>query len=57
MNEEESYDELILEQHVVDADDLVEAEVEPYVDDYTPTEDVIFLDMMRIEDDELLDVA
>ena len=57
MNEEESYDELILEQHVVDADDLVEAEVDPYVDDYEPTEEVIFLDMMRIEDDELLDVA
>lgn len=58
MNEEETYDELVLlEQQVVDADDLVEAEVAPYEDDYQPSQEVIFLDMMRVEDEDLLDVA
>lgn len=56
MNEEESYDELILlEQPVLD-DDLVEVAMEPE-DDYKPYEEVILLDMMRLEDDDLLDVA
>lgn len=58
MKEEQSYDELVLlEQQVVDADDLVEAEVPSFEDDYQPSEEVILLDMMRLEDDELLDVA
>jgi hypothetical protein len=57
MNEEESYDELVLEQHVVEADDLVEAEVAPYEDDYQPSQEVILLDMMRVEDEDFLDVA
>lgn len=56
MNEEESYDELILlEQPVLD-DDLVEVAAEPE-DDYKPYEEVILLDMMRLEDEDLLDVA
>lgn len=56
MNEEESYDELILlEQPVLD-DDLVEVTAEPE-DDYKPYEEVILLDMMRLEDEDLLDVA
>lgn len=56
MNEEESYDELILlEQPVLD-DDLVEVLAEPE-DDYKPYEEVILLDMMRLEDEDLLDVA
>jgi hypothetical protein len=56
MNEEESYDELILlEQPVLD-DDLVEVSAEPE-DDYKPYEEVILLDMMHLDDDELLEVA
>ena len=56
MNEEESYDELILlEQPVLD-DDLVEVSAEPE-DDYKPYEEVILLDMMHLDDDDLLEVA
>ena len=56
MNEEESYDELILlEQPVLD-DDLVEVASEPE-DDYKPYEEVILLDMMHLDDDDLLEVA
>lgn len=56
MNEEESYDELILlEQPVLD-DDLVEVAAEPE-DDYKPYEEVILLDMMRLDDDDMLEVA
>jgi hypothetical protein len=57
MNEEESYDELVLLEQPVVADDFVEAEVAPIEDDYQPSQEVILLDMMRLEDDELLDVA
>ena len=57
MNEDESDDVILLEQHVFDADDLVEAEVEPVDDDYEPAEEVILLDMMRLDDEDLLDVA
>lgn len=57
MNEEETYDELVLLEQPVN-DDLVEAEVAPaYEDDYQPSQEVIFLDMMRVEDEDLLDVA
>lgn len=58
MNEEETYAELVLlEQPVIDVDDLGEAEVAPYEDDYQPSQEVILLDMMRFDDDDLLEVA
>jgi hypothetical protein len=57
MNEDENDDFILLEQQVLDADDLVEAEFEPVDDDYEPAEEVILLDMMRLDDDDLLDVA
>lgn len=56
MNEDENDDVILLDQ-VVEADDLVEAEVEPVDDDYEPSEEVILLDMLRLDDDDLLDVA
>ncbi|HUS32222.1 MAG TPA: hypothetical protein VMZ53_27165 [Kofleriaceae bacterium] len=56
MNEDENDDFILLEQHVLDAEDFVEAEVEP-VDDYEPAEEVILLDTLRLEDDDLLDFA
>lgn len=56
MNEEENYDELVLLEQVLDSDDYVEVAVEPE-DDYQPTQEVILLDMMRVEDEDLLDVA
>ncbi|HSD86548.1 MAG TPA: hypothetical protein VLB44_03500 [Kofleriaceae bacterium] len=56
MNEDETDDVIVLDQ-VVDADDLVEVELEPVDDDYEPAEEVILLDTIRLEDDELLDVA
>jgi hypothetical protein len=50
MNEEESDDVLLLEQHVLDADDLVDDELELIDDDdFSPTEEVILLDMLRID--------
>lgn len=53
MNEDES-DDLIMFEQVLDADDLVEAEVEPVDDDYEPMEEVILLDTLRLEDDDLI---
>jgi hypothetical protein len=57
MNEDESDDVVLLEQQVFDADDFVEAEVEPVEDDYQPAEEVILLDTLRLDDDDLLDFA
>jgi hypothetical protein len=54
MNEDETDDLVLLEQRVLDADDLVEAEIEPVDDDYTPMEEVILLDTLRLEDDDLI---
>ena len=48
MNEDESDDVILLEQRVLDADELVEDELELVEDDdFSPTEEVILLDMMR----------
>ena len=57
MNEEETDDVVLFEQPYIDADDLVEAELEDLDDDYEPTEEVILLDLVRLDDDDLLDVA
>ncbi len=57
MNEEENDDVILLEQRVLDADELVEDELELVdEDDFSPTEEVILLDMMRIDPADL-DVA
>jgi hypothetical protein len=53
MNEDES-DDLVLFEQVIDADDLVEAELEDLDDDYQPSEEVILLDLMRLEDDDVV---
>jgi hypothetical protein len=57
MNEDETDDVLLLEQQVLDAEDFIEAEIEPVDDDYQPAEEVILLDLVRLDDDDLLDVA
>jgi len=57
MNEEETDDVVLLEQQVLDAEDFIEAEVEPVDDDYEPAEEVILLDTLRLDDDDLLDFA
>jgi hypothetical protein len=57
MNEEETDDVVLLEQNVLDAEDFIEAEVEPVDDDYEPAEEVILLDTLRLDDDDLLDFA
>ena len=54
MNEDENGDLIMFEQQVLDADDLVEAEIEPVDDDYEPMEEVILLDTIRLEDDDLI---
>ena len=56
MNEEET-DDLVLFESVIDADDLVEAEVEDLDDDYQPSEEVILLDMIRLDDDDVVVIA
>lgn len=57
MNEDETDDVVLLEQQVFDADDFIEAEVEPVDDDYEPAEEVILLDTLRLDDEDLLDFA
>jgi hypothetical protein len=54
MNEDENDDFILLEQRMLDAEDFVEAEVEPVDDDYEPMEEVILLDTLRLEDDDLI---
>lgn len=54
MNEEETDDLVLFEQPYIDADDLVEAELEELDDDYEPSEEVILLDLMRLEDDDVV---
>jgi hypothetical protein len=50
MNEDESDDVILLEQRVLDADDLVDDEIELIDDDdFSPTEEVILLDLIRID--------
>ena len=50
MNEEENDNVILLEQRVLGAEDLVEEELEMVDDDdYNPTEEVILLDMMRLD--------
>lgn len=54
MNEDESDDVILLEQRVLDADELVDDEVELIDDDdFSPTEEVILLDLMRIDPPDL----
>ena len=57
MNEEETADLVLFEQPVIDADDLVEAEVEDLDDDYQPSEEVILLDLIRLDDDDVVVIA
>lgn len=50
MNEDESDDVILLEQRMLDADDFVDDDVELIEDDdFSPTEEVILLDMLRID--------
>jgi hypothetical protein len=50
MNEDESDDVILLEQRVLDAEELVDDEVELIDDDdFSPTEEVILLDSIRID--------
>jgi hypothetical protein len=50
MNEDETDDVILLEQRVLDAEDLVDDEVELIDDDdFSPTEEVILLDLIRID--------
>ena len=57
MNEEETDDLVLFEQPVIDADDLIEAEVEDLDDDYQPSEEVILLDLIRLDDDDVVVIA
>lgn len=57
MNEEETDDLVLFEQPFIDADDLVEAEVEDLDDDYQPSEEVILLDTLRLDDDDVVVIA
>lgn len=57
MNEDENEDLVLLDEPELDAADLVESEIEPLDDDYEPTQEVILLDMRRLDEDDLLDVA
>jgi len=56
MNEDES-DDVVLFEQVLDADDLVEAEIEELDDDYQPSEEVILLDLVRLDDDDVVVIA
>lgn len=57
MNEDETDDVVLFEQPYIDADDLVEAELEDLDDDYQPSEEVILLDLMRVDDDDVVVIA
>ena len=57
MNEDETADVVLFEQSVLDADDLVEQEIEDLDDDYEPSEEVILLDLVRLDDDDIVAVA
>jgi len=50
MNEDESDDVILLEQRMLDAEELVDDEIELVDDDdFSPTEEIILLDLMRID--------
>ena len=51
MFDDQDDDVILLDQPVYEAEDLVEAEEE--IDDYQPTEEVILLDLMRVDESEL----